>query len=89
MLDAMIKVITAWWDPNILTVEMPFHEQKPHEIDRALIISTELQAFYFHKGDKQDGKLWSVVRFNPNHVKIITDLNIPERMKEKLDKNEL
>ena len=62
------------------------------------IDKTTGSSLYFHKGGNQDGKLWSMVRFKDldeltsmleqPDVQIITDLNIPERMKKQLDKND-
>lgn len=85
MKDALIKVFeqTTSMDPNIVTVEMPMHEA-PSQRATYFIDKTTGSSLYFHKGGKQDGKLWSGASFNPANipkmlkqpeVKVITDLS--------------
>ena len=84
MRDALIKVFeyTTFIDPNIVTAEMPMHECPTHKATY-FIDKTTGSSMYFYKGGKQDGKLWSVARFNPDEipsmlqqpqVKVITDI---------------
>ena len=84
MKDALVKVFeyTTFMDPNIITAEMPMHEC-PTQKATYFIDKITGSSLCFHKGDKQDGKLWSAVAFNPNEilsmlqrpdVKVITDL---------------
>ena len=85
MKDALIKVFeyTTFMDPNIITAEMPMHEC-PTQKATYFIDQTTGSYMCFHKGGKQDGKLWTVVRFNPkkipdmlqkSEVKVITDFD--------------
>ena len=83
MKDALIKVFeyTTFMDPNIITAEMPMHEC-PTQKATYFIDKITGSSLCFHKGDKQDGKLWSAAKFDPEmipdmlnqpNVKIITD----------------
>ena len=64
--EALVKIFerTTSVDPNIVTVEMPMHEN-PAQRATYFIDKTTGSSIYFHKGGKQDGKLWSGASFNP------------------------
>jgi hypothetical protein len=83
--EAVIKLFqfTTFQNSNIITAEMPMHEcssnRATYFIDKNIGV-----AMYFHKGGKQDGKLWSLTTFDPDgitamlnkpNVYIITDFN--------------
>jgi len=83
--EALVKIFerTTSVDPNIVTVEMPMHEG-PAQRATYFIDKTTGSSLYFHKGGKQDGKLWSGASFDPDEipkmleqpeVKVITDLS--------------
>lgn len=79
MKAAILKVFeyTTFMNPDIITHESPT-QQATYFIDKNTGV-----ALCFHKGSKQDGKLWTAVKFDPNKIssmlqqpkaKVITDL---------------
>lgn len=85
MKEARKKVyeFTKFQNPNIITAEMPMHECPTNRATYFIDQNTGA-AMYFRRKGKQDGKLWSVKRFDPDSistmlnnpdVKLITDFN--------------
>lgn len=85
MKEVVIKLFesTTFQNPNIITTEMPMHECPTNRATYFIEKNTGA-SMYFQKGGKQDGKLWSVTRFDLdiiltmlNHpsVYVITDFN--------------
>jgi hypothetical protein len=64
--ETVVKIFeyTRVMDPNILTLQMPMHECST---DKAKYFINQIRgtSIFFHLGGKQDGKLWSVAKFDP------------------------
>ena len=74
MKEAAIKLFefTTFQNSNIITAEMPMHEC-PMNRATYFIDKNRGASMYFRKGGKQDGKLWSVTRFDPDSISTILD----------------
>ena len=72
--EALVKNFerTTSIDPNIVTVEMPVPEA-PAQRATYFMDKTTGSSLYFHKGGKQDGKLWSGANFNPANIPKMLD----------------
>ena len=75
--EVLIKILeyTTFPDPNIITAEMPMHEC-PSQRATYFIDKNTGSSLCFYKVGKQDGKLWTAAKFNPQ--KISSMLQNPE-----------